>query len=56
MEDYLESDFIETLVNYRGVSYSEAVELWKEHKENYMEDIFEHMSYLLTKIELKEGL
>ena len=54
MDEYWKNDFVETAVNYAGVSTEKALELWEEHGEDLMEDIYTAADALMQEIFDKE--
>ena len=54
MYEYWKNDFVETAVNYADVSEKRALELWEEHGEDLMEDIYTAADALFQEILDKE--
>ena len=54
MYEYWRNDFLETAINYYDVSEERALELWKEHGDYLMEDIYTTADALFQEILDKE--
>jgi len=44
LEALLKEDFINTLVTHRDKSEAEALDVWNEQQEYYIEAVYQHMS------------